>query len=79
MFRRRWKPDRQWYDGGMKFPRTDKELKELKDRLARKKLEPDEVTRGTGRIPDEFWTTPRPKDPEGRLLKALLEDRREGR
>ncbi len=63
----------------MKFPKTDKELRELKERLSRKKLGPDEITRGTGEIPDEFWTAPRPKDPEGRLLKALLEDRREGR
>ena len=40
---------------------------------------PEDIKPGTGRIPDEFWTMPRPKDPEGLLLKALLEDRREGR
>lgn len=27
----------------------------------------------------EFWKLPRPKDPEGRSLKALLEERAEGR
>ena len=27
----------------------------------------------------EFWTLPRPKDPEGRVLAALLEERAEGR
>lgn len=30
-------------------------------------------------LPDEFWTMPRPKDPEGLILKALLEDREEDR
>lgn len=27
----------------------------------------------------DFWKLPRPKDPEGRVLKALLEERAEGR
>jgi hypothetical protein len=36
------------------------------------------VRRGSGRMSEEFWKLPRPKDPEGLLLKALLEDRREG-
>jgi prevent-host-death family protein len=31
-----------------------------------------------GGIPDEFWTMPRPKDPEGLVLKQLLKDREEG-
>ncbi len=79
VFCRRRVPDREWYDSGMKFPRTDKELKELKDRLARKKRGPDEITRGTGKTPDEFWTMPRPKISEGAALKALLDDREEGR
>jgi prevent-host-death family protein len=34
---------------------------------------------GTGRIPDDFWEMPRPNDPEGLVLKALLEEREEGR
>ena len=52
---------------------TDEELKE-KERLMRS----GELIlrRGTGKIPEEFWTMPRPKDPDGLLLKALLEDRR---
>lgn len=37
------------------------------------------MTRGTGRVSEEFWKLPRPKDPEGLLLKALLEDRGQGR
>ncbi|CAN5182093.1 hypothetical protein BH24ACT19_BH24ACT19_02230 [soil metagenome] len=60
----------------MKFPKTYKERRELIKRLA---WEGELVTRGSGKIPDEFWEMPRPKDPEGLLLKALLEDRREGR
>lgn len=55
---------------------TDEELKE-KERLMRSgELI---VKRGTGKIPEEFWTMPRPKDHEGLLLKALLEDRDQGR
>lgn len=34
---------------------------------------------GTGRLPKGFWQLPRPKDPHGRTLKALLEEREEGR
>lgn len=30
-------------------------------------------------VPEEFWDLPRPEDPEGLLLKALLEDREQGR
>ena len=37
------------------------------------------VRKGTGRVSEEFWTMPKPKDPEGLLLKALLEDREQGR
>ena len=53
----------------------EKYLKE-RNRLARAG---ELVTRGSGKISEEFWKLPRPKDPEGLLLKALLEDRREGR
>lgn len=34
---------------------------------------------GTGTLPPDFWDWPRPADPEGLLLKALLEDRESGR
>jgi hypothetical protein len=34
---------------------------------------------GSGKLPDDFWTWPRPKDPEGLVLKELLQDREEGR
>ncbi len=34
---------------------------------------------GTGRLPRGFWALPRPKDPRGATLKALLEERAEGR
>ncbi len=30
-------------------------------------------------LPPEFWDVPRPSDPEGRSLFALLEEREEGR
>lgn len=57
---------------------TPKE-QELKERLMRKKLSSDEIKRGSGRVPEDFWKMPRVEDSEGLLLKALLEDRREGR
>lgn len=34
---------------------------------------------GTGKLPDDFWDLKRPKDPKGLALKALLQERREGR
>lgn len=34
---------------------------------------------GSGRLPDGFWKMPRPKDRRGAALKALLEERAEGR
>ena len=33
---------------------------------------------GTGRLPEGFWKMPRPKDPKGLALKALLDEREEG-
>lgn len=54
------------------------EEQELKERLMRSG---GSVTRkkGIGRIPEDFWKLPKPKDPEGLALRYLLEDRREGR
>ena len=37
------------------------------------------VRLGTGKLPAGFWKLPRPKDRQGRGLKALLADRSEGR
>jgi len=34
---------------------------------------------GSGKLPKNFWTMPRPQDPKGLVLKALLEEREEGR
>jgi prevent-host-death family protein len=31
-----------------------------------------------GKLPDDFWDRPRAQDPEGWVLKALLEEREEG-
>jgi hypothetical protein len=59
----------------MNVPKTDKEREELMKRPARSgKI----VTRGTGRVSEEFWNMPRPKDPEGLARRYLIEDRREG-
>ena len=56
----------------MKMPRTRKERRELIKRLAAKKLGPEDIKPGFGKISEEFWKLPKPKDPEGLLLKALL-------
>jgi hypothetical protein len=37
------------------------------------------VTRGSGQVPDEVWTLPRPKDPEGLGRRVLTEERETGR
>ena len=34
---------------------------------------------GSGKLPKNFWKMPRPKDPKGLVLKALLQEREEGR
>lgn len=34
---------------------------------------------GSGKLPKGFWTMPRPGDPKGLVLKALLEEREETR
>ncbi len=34
---------------------------------------------GPGKVPKDFWRIPRPEDPEGLVLKALLEERETGR
>jgi hypothetical protein len=34
---------------------------------------------GVGRLPKDFWKMPRPHDPKGLVLKALLEEREAGR
>jgi prevent-host-death family protein len=34
---------------------------------------------GRGRLPKNFWALPRPKDPKGLVVKALLRERDEGR
>lgn len=33
---------------------------------------------GSGKLPKDFWRMPRPKDPKGLVLKALLEEREQG-
>lgn len=34
---------------------------------------------GSGKLPKGFWAMPRAEDPQGLVLKALLEEREEGR
>ena len=62
----------------MKMPKTREERRELIKKLAGSGRS-EGIKPGTGKIPDEFWTMPRPKDPEGLARRYLVEDRREGR
>ena len=57
---------------------TDEELKE-KDRLVRSKAPGTFVTRGSGKVPENFWEMPRPNIPVDVMVRALLEDREQGR
>lgn len=55
-------------------PEDDPEMQRLRE------LERRGVVRiGTGRLPDDFWDWPRPEDPDGLVLKALLDERETGR
>lgn len=47
---------------------------------ALKRMEKQGLIRlGSGRLPKDFWTMSRAEDPQGMVLKALLEEREEGR
>ena len=37
------------------------------------------IRRGSGSITEDFWRAPRPKDPSGSVLAALLAEREDGR
>ena len=34
------------------------------------------LARGTGRVSEDLWNMPRPKDPDGPARRYLIEDRR---
>jgi prevent-host-death family protein len=36
------------------------------------------IKRGSGKLPKGFWDLPRPKDPKGSVVKAVLREREEG-
>jgi prevent-host-death family protein len=55
--------------------RGAKQLSAHLDHLSRAGL----VNMGTGKLPKEFWKMDRPKDKRGKILKALLHEREEGR
>jgi len=47
---------------------------DLKESLVR--MEKQGLIRlGSGKLPKDFWKIPRPEDPEGLVLKALIEER----
>ena len=50
-------------------------IEERMDDLERRGL----LKRGTGKLPEDFWEMPRMEDPEGLVLKGLLQEREEGR
>jgi prevent-host-death family protein len=52
-----------------------KDLKETLVRMEKQGL----IRLGPGKLPNDFWRIPRPEDPEGLVLKALLEEREAGR
>jgi hypothetical protein len=48
------------------------------ERLGRME-ERGEIKLSSGRIPDAFWEMPRPEDPEGEVMQALLDERESSR
>ena len=57
---------------------TDEELKE-KERLIWTKDPDGFVKRGSGKVPEDIWEMSRPNISADVLLKALLDDREQGR
>ncbi|MDP9411455.1 MAG: hypothetical protein M3R38_12400 [Actinomycetota bacterium] len=57
--------------------RLTPEEQRLKERLMRSGN--PVIRKGAGRVSEEFWKLPKPKDPEGKALRYLLEGRRQGR
>ena len=52
----------------------------LTDRERRARMEEKgEIKLGSGEIPDAFWKMPRPEDPEGEVMQALLDERESSR
>ncbi|MGH7543646.1 MAG: type II toxin-antitoxin system Phd/YefM family antitoxin [Gemmatimonadota bacterium] len=49
------------------------------DARMRTLIEAGLVRPAEGALPDDFWDRPRPEDPQGRSLEALLEEREQGR
>ncbi len=57
---------------------TGEIMKRLADRERLALMEQKgEVRLGSGEVPGDFWTLPRPKDPKGSVRSALLDDRDE--
>jgi len=52
-----------------------KDLKESLVRMEKQGL----IKLGSGKLPKDFWRMDRPDDPQGLVLKALLEEREAGR
>ncbi len=50
------------------------EVEQLRD-LERQGL----IRLGTGKLPRRFWQLPRPRDPKGQALRAVLEEREDNR
>lgn len=64
--------------------RTDTPKETLKARLDDHErllhmAERGEIRLGTGTIPDSFWDMPRPEDPDGEVMQALLDERESAR
>lgn len=57
------------------LPKNGSSLSPHLQELARAGL----VRLGSGKLPAGFWKLPRPKDPKGLAVQALLEERAEGR
>ncbi len=57
------------------LPREEDSQLDRMNQLARRGV----ITLPKGKLPEDFFDLPRPDDPEGLVLKALLDERRTGR
>jgi prevent-host-death family protein len=57
----------------------DPDSKMAHDEWIKELIRTGRIRPATKKLPPDFWDRPKPKDPEGLVRKAIIEERREGR
>jgi hypothetical protein len=74
----RGNPRRKKRDPGDTPRETVRQRLDDRERLQRM-AERGEIKLGSGKIPVTFWAMPRPDDPNGEVMRALLDERESSR